>query len=65
LLMFERKTLDEVILNGSQVIEGYVNMDALRRTYQRYASLGTPGDVFQVYRAVLLDRWLRSTNLTP
>ena len=64
LLAFERETLEDVILNDSQSIEAYVDMAALRKTYDQYVSGGRYSDAETVWKAVTLASWLRHTGLT-
>ena len=65
LLAFDRAIVEEVILNDSKVLDGYVDAAALRSAYQRYTSRATPTDVPAVWRAVTLALWLRQTGLGP
>jgi len=63
LLDFDRKLLDEVIVNDPQVIAEYVNVTALRDAYRRFISRPTSDDAVLVYGAVVLARWLCMTHL--
>ena len=64
LLEYDRRILDDVIMNDPQVIEDYVDISALREVYRRYTSQPTPDDAITVYSAVMLALWLRRTGLT-
>lgn len=64
LLAFERGTLDQVILNDSKAIDAYVDITALRRTYEQYVSGRKNADALTVWKAVTLALWLRHTGLT-
>jgi asparagine synthase (glutamine-hydrolysing) len=67
LLTFEQKRLDELILNGSGVIEEYVDITALREVYARFVSRESqekPQDVFAIWKAVSLALWLRLAGTT-
>jgi asparagine synthase (glutamine-hydrolysing) len=64
LLAFERKTLEDVILNDSKAIEAYVDTTALRKAYERYVSGEKYSDAETVWKAVTLALWLRHTGLT-
>jgi asparagine synthase (glutamine-hydrolysing) len=63
---FDRRLLEEVVLNNPQVVERYVNMAALRHMYHRLVS----GDVLPKEAAILANTaklavWLGSTGLKP
>ena len=64
LLAFERRTLEDVILNDSKAIEAYVDMAALRKAYEQYVSQQKNTDALTVWKAVTLALWLRHTGLT-
>lgn len=62
----EQETLEEVILKNPQLIEEYVDVPALRAAYQRYISqpIRREEDAFNVFMAVTLALWLRTSDLT-
>ena len=62
LLAFERAWLDEVIMKGSESIDQYVDVPALRETYHRFVSEPSrekPLVVFAMWRAISLALWLK------
>ena len=63
LLMFDRKLLEEVVLKNSQVIERYVDVDALHRMYYQHVFQGVVDNSHLVFAAVVLGLWLRRTGL--
>lgn len=65
LLTFDRKVLDDVMLNDPGSIEDYVDMDVLRETYLRYRSGPTEDDALTIWKTATLAQWLRSTAPTP
>ncbi len=70
LLFFEQERLENMILKDPGIIEDYVNISALRSAYQRYSSHRTFGEVreedfYDIWNAVTLALWLRSTDLKP
>ena len=67
LLQDEEQLLREIIMNGPEVIDEYVNVTALRDKYQRYASdpVRRSRDGFAVFWAVTIALWLRESALTP
>lgn len=65
LIAFERELLEEAILQNPTVIEKYVDVSALRETYQRFASReAKEDDVIPMWRAVTLALWLQRAGLT-
>ena len=66
LLNADRGLLDKVILSDPGILAKYVNISALRETYQRYvAAQGTSADGHTAWRAVMLGLWLGQTGMTP
>jgi len=67
LLDCERRTLDEVILHESQIIQEYVDVPALRAAYHRYSAqpMQAEEDSLTVYGAVILALWLQRSSLRP
>jgi asparagine synthase (glutamine-hydrolysing) len=64
LLDRDRGVLDDVIVKDPRVIEDYVDVQALRDVYHRYASGPMlEKDALAVYSAVTLALWLRRTGL--
>jgi asparagine synthase (glutamine-hydrolysing) len=64
LLDGDRDLLDGVIMFDPQVIEDYVDIDALRAAYRRYTSTPTSADdALTVYGAVTLALWLRQAGV--
>lgn len=68
LLACEQQHLDEVILNNSDSIEKYVDINAFREAYHRFV-LGEfqamPAYVHEIWKVVSLALWLQYTTLTP
>jgi len=66
LLEYERETL-EAAINEPQIIEPYVDVQALRAAYNRYASkpLQSKQDAIAVFATVTLALWLHRAHLTP
>jgi len=60
LLTFERETLDEIFLTNSSRIEKYVEIERLRKAYQRLLSEEDGADkaIVDIWGAVTLARWL-------
>jgi asparagine synthase (glutamine-hydrolysing) len=67
LLTFDRKLLDEVILNDPGIIERYVNINALREMYRRMTTQPKVhvDDAITIWRIVTLARWLLYAGLEP
>lgn len=66
LLACEQQHLDEVILNNSELIEKYVDINAFREAYHRFVSgdRAMPAYVYAIWRFVSLALWLQYTTLT-
>ena len=62
---FENDRIRQVIVEDASAIEGYVNVDALRGAYDRFAVGGSAdgADVMAIWRAVTLALWLRSAKV--
>jgi asparagine synthase (glutamine-hydrolysing) len=67
LLDGDRQVLEDVILTDGATIEPYVDLAALRRAYDEYGAnpLKRHDDSVNVFAAVNLAIWLRTTGLTP
>jgi asparagine synthase (glutamine-hydrolysing) len=65
LLDNERKTLEEVMSAGDELVGEYVDVGALRAAYTRYASapLAQERDALTVFLGVTLALWFRQTRL--
>ena len=61
---FENDRVRQVIVEDPSAIEGYVNVDALRGAYDRFAagSSSDGADVMAIWRAVTLALWLQSAK---
>jgi asparagine synthase (glutamine-hydrolysing) len=60
----DRDLIEEVVLKNPDVIEAYVDIDALRRVYDRYlARQMSEGDALALYRAVVLGLWLQRAKI--
>jgi asparagine synthase (glutamine-hydrolysing) len=61
---YEQQTLDEAILNSPEIIQDYVDMNALRVRYERYLEdpLRNGDDVFTLMLVINLWLWLRSSG---
>jgi asparagine synthase (glutamine-hydrolysing) len=58
LLQFERTTMDRVVLKDPSTIEGYVDIDELRRVYARFQVSQAHGDAMTIWKALTLALWL-------
>ena len=59
LLEYERDTLQELILNKSQVIEDYIDIKNLQKTYSRYLSEPMlEKEAMTIFTAIGLSHWL-------
>jgi asparagine synthase (glutamine-hydrolysing) len=66
MLNADRGLLDRVFFGDPGILAEYVNISALRETYQRYvAAQGTSADGHTAWRAVMLGLWLGQTGMTP
>jgi asparagine synthase (glutamine-hydrolysing) len=66
MLEYDRGVLESVILNEPEQIEEFVDVPALQAAYERYAAdpLQSEQDINNIYRAVMLGRWLCRSELT-
>ncbi|MBE9569429.1 MAG: lasso peptide isopeptide bond-forming cyclase [Proteobacteria bacterium] len=66
LLDYERRTLEDVIFNNSNIIEHYVDMPTLRDVYHRYSAnpMHRTQDALTVYSVVTLALWLRRSGIS-
>ena len=60
-----RERLEQAALGENDHLSEYLNMDELRRAYQRFESSPNGGDGATLFKAAALATWLKSTNLTP
>jgi asparagine synthase (glutamine-hydrolysing) len=58
LLTFEEDRIDAIIFSNPKPIEDYVDMTALRKTYQNYKKQPASGNIYAVWSAVNLALWL-------
>lgn len=58
LLAFERETLDRIILKDPGTIEGYVDIDVLRRVYERFQVSHAHEDAMTIWKPLTLALWL-------
>src|SRR5262249_29835529 len=58
---FEREVLDSIILKEPRLIQNYVNIETLRRTYQRFlnAESVNSSDIFTIWKCASLALWLK------
>ena len=63
-LRFERETLEDLIQTEAEVIDDYVDVDALRNVRDRFMRDCNYSDGYQLWTAISLARWLRSAGLT-
>jgi asparagine synthase (glutamine-hydrolysing) len=58
---FERDQLDEIIIRNPGVIEGYVDISALRRAYKRFIEQpeADSADLFAIWKCASLALWLQ------
>lgn len=62
---FEHARIAAVFAGRAENIEPYVDLEALRRVYERYeAKTASPADLVTLCRAVVLSAWLERTRLT-
>ncbi len=64
LLTFEQKTLDEAIIKNSQIIEKYVDLERLQKTYDKYKVTKGVDESMIVWQAVTLWLWLLYTDIS-
>jgi asparagine synthase (glutamine-hydrolysing) len=64
LLTLDLGLLDELIIEDTQLIEEYVDLNVLRETYQRFLSRSLPADYHRLVAAAYLVSWLRRTELS-
>jgi asparagine synthase (glutamine-hydrolysing) len=65
LIMFDRKRVEDAIFKHPEDIEGYADMEKLRRAYVGCASRANAEDVISIIKAVALSLWLERTGLVP
>ena len=67
LLAGDREVLDEVILADAEELKPYVNMNSIRAAYTAYRSnpLRSHADSVNIFSAVNLALWLRTTGVRP
>ncbi len=58
----DRELLDEVIVNDSRRIKTYVDVRVLFALYRRYIDQRICNDELTIWRAVMLDQWLRRAD---
>lgn len=58
LLVHERETLDRVILKDPSTIERYVDIDELRRVYERFKEKQATTDAMTIWKSLTLALWL-------
>ena len=64
LLKFEQTRLAKIIFDYPEEIEPYVNLTALRETYQRFISQqATETEVLMLWKVLSLALWLQSTGI--
>jgi asparagine synthase (glutamine-hydrolysing) len=64
LLAFERKLLDNILLDDLRDISEYVDVGALRDSYRRHLCEHSDTDAFKVWEVLTLTIWLRR-NFSP
>jgi asparagine synthase (glutamine-hydrolysing) len=65
LLEKDKSLLAEIVIEQPGVIEEYVDVPALRRTYDRFvAQPGSEADALTVFGAVVLGLWLQRAKIT-
>jgi asparagine synthase (glutamine-hydrolysing) len=64
LLEFERPTLEALLVDGPREIADYLDIDAVRTTYQRYAAnpVASDRDAFTLILAATLGLWLQQAG---
>lgn len=67
LLHFDRKLVDEVVVNNPNSIKEFVDLNSLHRFHHKLISEGevTNDDVIPLWKAVTLALWLRHTGIKP
>jgi len=60
-----REWLEQAALGEDDHVSEYLNMDELRRAYQRFESSPNGGDGATLFKTAALATWLKSTELTP
>jgi asparagine synthase (glutamine-hydrolysing) len=64
-LNFEGHLINEVVMNGTPVIDEYMDVPALHAAYHHYISHKSRADEMRVWVALTLALWLRHTGLSP
>ncbi len=64
LLRFERQTLEDLVRTEAEVIDDFVDVDALRNVCGRFMRDCNATDGYQLWTAISLARWVRSAGLT-
>ena len=62
-LRFERKTLEDLVKTEAEVIDPFVDVDALRGVCDRFLRDCNANDGYRLWTAISLARWLRSAGL--
>ena len=62
-LRFERETLEDLVRTEAEVIDEFVDVDALRNACSRFMRDCNETDGYQLWTAISVARWLRSAGL--
>ncbi len=62
---FGQSQMQESILRRTSVLEPYLDLTALRQSYERFLTGGSVRDAYRVWAAISLERWLSFTRITP
>ena len=63
-LRFERETLEDLLRTEGEILEDFVDIDALRHVCGRFLRDCSETDGYPLWTAISLARWLRSVGLT-
>jgi asparagine synthase (glutamine-hydrolysing) len=66
LLTYEQERLEEILINNSELIENYTDIEALHKAYHRFISgVNKDNDVIEIWKALTLALWFEQTKLSP
>ncbi|NJO61381.1 MAG: lasso peptide isopeptide bond-forming cyclase [Richelia sp. RM2_1_2] len=64
LLTYEQERLEEILINNSELIKNYADIQALHDAYHRFISgANKDNDVIEIWKALTLTLWLKQTKL--
>ena len=60
MIMLDKKTLEDAIIKDSELINNYVNLDYLKRSYDLYKEDYKQGETTDLWLSTLLIIWLKN-----